>query len=675
MKKLCSLYSVSMHTQGLLCKIKQWCTMKAHKLMSDIIKNASKLLYNTPHSIKRLGEAIFIKLPLYEAKRSLEPIYINSGLFKTLFKKSLSWQNQADFIKHLFSVTLDVSQSTGQQCGWAFVDKQGEDPYGISLLGNQGSGRAYYTGTCFNIKGEKTPLATSQSLNHSNGILTMGDGIWSALVGNSLYEEFSVKPSQVLAILRIDAQRCIIVRIDESGELDRITHLYYRPSPLTTKQLHRAANDLARLEADKFIHRILHGAWSAGNTSLLGHLIDYDSVCAVKGRQPQFSFSADYPDNYFGFEDLGQLKILKSLCDHPLINQEGVQLAALDIKFKDSFKKYLTEGLVYLMGFEDFQTLAKNPSTLLKHVAEAFFALSHYTYAVSPQSFNTNYPSALFFHLYDFSAFFRLYPLLKQSGQFTISRALTLLMGSPLQQAKVLSEYDDIGPEELSARLKEAFEHYLIPFDVNHLEALEKEAKIFIEQYDHIFQLMHEVTTTHANDVVARAYVINEDRFYLFPVFSLESLLIDLQTEVSPQVIHRFIQHFIQANQRRPQQDMEKNYTANFRFFKEGFSHVFIGIKGEYSVVICLYRDNSQWDINVTDEWHIVVQHQLVPAVCHVNEDNIELRSDALACTQLTAQYSRDDVFLIHPYELYRNGEKIKLTDLFFPNQEHGYYL
>ena len=242
-----------------------------------MINETDRLLYQHPLSIERLGKAIFIKLPLYEAKVPLEPIYINDTLFNTLFQKNLSWQKQSVVIKQVFSITLDMKQSTGKQCGWAFVDKQGEDPYGISLMGNQGSGRAYYTGTCFNIKGEKTPLATSTSPNHSNGILNMGDGIWSALIGNSLFEEFSVKPSPVLAILRIDPQRCIIVRIDDSGALDRITHLFYHPIPLTAKQLYQTAKNLGHLEADKSIHRILHGAWSAGNTSLLGHLIDWRS--------------------------------------------------------------------------------------------------------------------------------------------------------------------------------------------------------------------------------------------------------------------------------------------------------------------------------------------------------------------------------------------------------------
>lgn len=639
-----------------------------------MIKNTYQWLYKKPRCIKRLGSPLFIKLPLYKTKIPFEPIYINDNLFKAIFQKEMLWSEQFNFIKDLFSITLDATQSTEGQCGWAFVDKQGEDPYGISLMGNLGSGRAYYTGTCFNIKGEKTPLATSMSPNHSNGVLKIKDGIWSALIGNSLYDEFHVKPSPVLAILRIDLERCIIVRIDEQGALDRITHLFFHPLPLTAKQLKQTATNLGHLEADKFVHRILHGAWSCGNTSLSGHLIDYDSVCAVKGRQPQFSFSQSYPDNYFGYEHLGQVKVLKSLCDHPVLNSQGISLNDLEQVLKKSFKQHLIQGLLSLMGFEEAQMLSQQFIIPLQQLSQTFYDLSHYSYYLSPQNLFTNYPAALFFHLFDFSSFFRIYPLLKASQQFTIPLGLSILMGSAFQQSMILSESYEHDGQVLTPQVKAFFGDYLISWQESDREELEKKASQFITDYDHLFHLMQQKVKQDIYLIAARAYVINEDRFYLLPVFSLESFLIDLQTQASSYVIHRFIQQFIQANQRTPRLTHLNYYQTNYRLFMEGFSSILINIYGEYQVAFTLHREYMMHPIHEEDIWQIVIHNQLVPAMCVVHEEVLHIQSVHLPCSQLILQYSRDNVFLIHPYTLYRNNEPIKLTDLFFPDLEYGYY-
>jgi hypothetical protein len=637
--------------------------------------NIDSILYKHPHSIKRLGETIFIKLPLYESQKLYEPIYINNQLFKTLFQKELAWEQQSDFIKHLFSVTLDCTLSNGEHCGWAFVDKQGEDPYEISLMGNKGSGRAFYTGTCFNIKGEKTPLATSKSPIHSNGVLSMEDGIWSALIGNALEEEFNEKPSPVLAILQMDHYRCLIVRIDESGSLDRITHLFYNPSPLNAKKLKQTAKSLGRLEAEKFTHRILHGSWSAGNTSLLGHLIDYDSVCAVKGRQAQYSFTPSYPDNYFGFEYLGQIKILKSLCDNLKLNVEGIQLDNLEKIFKKSFEKHILEGLSYLMGFEDFKELANKFQLILKKLTNSFYDLSHYTYYLSSQNLNTNRPASLFFHLFDFSAFFRVYPLLKFSKKFTYQLGLSILMESPGQQEMKYFE-DKSEDEELMPRVSEHLAKYLIPFQQGCPKDLEKQALEFIKNYDHVFDLLLQATEHNTNQIATRAYIINEDRFYLFPVFSLElHILNSLEQNSSPKTLDRFMQNLIKANQRIPKLEMANGYISDFRMFVEGFSHVSINAQGSYQVVFHLYRDKINWEINEQDTWHIEVLSELMPSICLIDDEFIQIRTVDMPISELALHYYRENTLLVQPYILYRNLEKMKTHDLFFPDRDQGYYI
>lgn len=633
-------------------------------------------LYAHPRSLKRLGRNLFIQCPLYESQHFFKPIYIHQELFHTLFGENLPWDKQADVIKQLFSVTLNKDHSNGKQCGWAFVDKQQEDPYQLSLSGNQGSGRAYYTGHCFNIKGEKTPLATSFNPIYSDGILKISDGIWSSLIGNSLEKELNVMPSLVLAVLlKDDESRCLIVRTDENGALDRITHLLHQPVPLTAKQLKQATQQISRLEAEKFIHRILHGSWSAGNTSLNGHLIDYDTVCAVKGRQPQYSVTPNYPDNYFGFEYLGQLKVLQILIDHPIINSEQVSQSILDKEFQNHYKQYIEEGLIYLMGFEDYSKLAKTCSTELKHLSHLFYELSLYTYYRSPQNFNTNHPASLFFHLFDFSIFFRVYPLLKFSQTFVPSQALYILMHSPGQQDMLAYESEQ---EEyaLPLEVKKRIVPYCIPFGHKCSQELEQKALDFLILYDQLFDSLIMDTQQDKYNIAARAYVINEDRFYLFPVFSLEALILEqIQKKTEPQMIHRLIETLIKANQRLPILSSSNCYVSDYRLFGQGFSYTCLNTNGTYYVAFNLYQDQIDWDPSQEVTWQIEVLNELMPATSKWTPDRLIIESIAMPMEELMLHPYRENTFLTSLYSLYKNQEKINLNDLFYSNAKQGYYL
>ncbi|MFA6301745.1 MAG: hypothetical protein WC627_01250 [Legionella sp.] len=687
--------------------------------------NLQKMLSQTPKSLKRLGTELFLKIPLYRTKFPLEVIYINEQLFNKLYGDSCSWEQKSQLIQESFSLCLDPSKSTGEQCGWAYVDRQKEDAYGISLMGNQGSGRAFYTGSCFNIKGERTPLATSSHPTISNGILYTEDGIWSAFIGNSLYEEFQVKPSPVLAILRIDVSRCIIVRMDEDGALDRLTHLFYQEKCVSVRQIKQAAKNWGRLEAEKFIHRILHGSWSAGNTSLAGHLIDYDSMCAVKGRQAQYSITPKYPDNCFGFEYLGQIKNLKGLLEscsvggrqmdpadkprdveklhpdveklhpdvgklHPdveklqpdveklqpdvgaLPRDFGNELRSYERLLINSFKNNTAEGLVYLMGFADYKLLTKQFKSQVKKLAAAFCDLSHYTFYISTQSLYINYPSALFFHLFDFSAFFRVFPLLQLSKQFTQHLGLHLLMNSSQQHAFLLAEYNSIGRQELSTAVLEQFGSYLLDFEGVYSMTLERKIRKFIDDYEQLFEMMQEYSGQTREHVATRAYVLNEDRFYMLSVFSLDAALIKLHRINQPQVINRFIADLIKANQRIIKDGW---YQANMRLFDQGYVFVLLQEEGTFQVVFQLYKDKIDLDVRPEDQWQIALQGRLVAARVDDAAAYIQIISEPLPSIQLAFDYSREDYLVIHPYGLYRNQMKVILNDLFFPDHDTGYYL
>ena len=52
------------------------------------------------------------------------------------------------------------------------------------------------------------------------------------------------------------------------------------------------------LEGNKFIDRFLHGAWSLGNISIEGNIIDLDTSFYTTGRQPQWCFTNKYKTNF-----------------------------------------------------------------------------------------------------------------------------------------------------------------------------------------------------------------------------------------------------------------------------------------------------------------------------------------------------------------------------------------
>ena len=633
--------------------------------------NLEHILYETPHSLARLGEATFLKRPLFATSSAYEPIYISRELFREIFKQNLSWEQCAQVIKQLFSISLDKEQSNGKQCGWAFVDRQKDDPYSISLRGNQGSGRAYYTGPYFNMKGEKTPLVASTNPTISNGQLSMSDGIWSAFIANSLYKELNGKLAPVLAILRINKKQSLIVRIDENGALDRLTHLFFKPKALTQQQLEQVAYQLGQLEAKKFIRRILHGAWSSGNTSLAGHLIDYDSICAVKGRQPQCSYTNKYLANFFGFEHLGQRINLKFLSDNTAINSENVAVSQLEAMFQQTYHQFLQAEFIELMGFNNIKKRSEPFRPLIKSLVLDFCELAPLMRYVSWESCHADYPSSLFSHLFDFSCFFRVYPLLKLTKQFTPDLALKFLVDSPRQKQRLLTEYQESNAP-LPQAVEWALKDYLIPFAQEDLEGFQAKALNFIEQYDTLFDQLQQTSKLSLLRLAARAYVINEDRLYLLSFLSPDALLVELQDNYPPKIIDRLIQNVINASERFITE--ESGYTADNRVWIEGYSHLLLNQQGEYQAITYLYDDFIDWTINQEDNWHVMVGNQTIAATCQADESGLCIRSQHLPFDQLIANCVRENSFLVHPFELYRNNIKVRLTDLFLSPLEQKTY-
>ncbi|MES2211760.1 MAG: hypothetical protein V4490_01300, partial [Pseudomonadota bacterium] len=287
----------------------------------------------------------------------------------------------------------------------------------------------------------------------------------------------------------------------------------------------------------------------------------------------------------------------------------------------------------------------------------------------------TNNHSHLLLHCFDFSAFFSVYPLLRANNTFTPQLGLTILMSSIRQHNIMLTEPDSPHQVDIVPSVKEKIGEYLIPFEQHDSIELQQRGLDFIQLYETVYTMILGNGVINIEDTIARAYVINEDRFYLFPVFSIEAHLIEWQSYYPAKVIHRFIQRLIQANQRKSIKNKDGEYTSNVRLFIEGMFTILIHSDGNFRVVIHVDRDMIALPTSTEDQWAIEFHGKRMSADCVITDNVIQLFSQKLPMIQLTRQYTRDDVFLIPQCVFYLNEKSFKLTDFFFPKQDEEFYL
>lgn len=638
------------------------------------------ILNRTPSCVTRLGEQLFLRLPLFEQTKKPQPLYINEELFKHIFKFEidLDWEKMADQISSLFNFTLDKTNSTGKQVGWGYVDKQA-DPLNLSLAGNQGSGRAYYVGACFNIKGEKTPLATSTDPNHSNGILSLSAGLWNTLIANSVYEEVETGLSPILAIFNTSdgsSLQAKIIRVDQDGSLDRISHLFYKKHKLSPSDFKTITAAFAKQEAEKFIHRILHGSWSSGNISPQGHLIDYDSICVVKGRHPQYSATLYFPDNYFGLEHLGQLKILNALTDDAEINFSHVAFSDIENDFNDQLEHNIARKLPYLMGFDHHQELFQLYETDFNELSKLFCELSRYVrfkdelyYYVSKNYF-VGSPLSLVTHLFDFSAFFRIFPMLKNYHCYSYDRSLQILLSDPVLFNEIeLSLFGKFKPEPLP----ESVQYHLEPhfFQQDLFIDLKNQAIQFLKQLDSLYDTILKNNSLNLALIERRAYIINEDRLYLFPVFSLITFIEEQCQKRPPKYMHELIGLLIRASKRNPDSIQA---ISDHRLFEEGWSYILFDTAGHFQVIFYVLKDHL-FSFGDCSDLHIVVNEKLFRAKLEEAGSYFKIVSHSIPNSILLFDYSRYQSFNTKGYQLYVNGSLVSFTDFYLSDKEKIYYL
>lgn len=506
---------------------------------------------------------------VYQAKEKYNVIYINSKLYEEIFKEKYEWQTAKQRISDMFSITLDEEKSNKQIAGKAYSDKQ-LDPTGIALSGNLGSGRAFFYKNCFNIKGDKTKLATAPKNIYSNGKYALSAAIKETVIANILVDDFIIPAFETLAILdkkeRFDFEDeymdaddvirkevynlpCSIeIRVNKEKELYRISNSLINKDKYTINELEDFCEKLAKIEANKFCDRFLHGSWSVGNISIDGNLIDFDTATFVKGRYPQYSNTNKYKSNYFGYELLGQKLMIKSILDYENIENANKIETNLDDLMNEKYKENMKIRFCDLIGL-NYNLHYKKYNKYIDSLYEKFNVLSR---KFLPNYYETNVAenSGDITYLFDFSKFFQKYLIIKKDYKNNILLGMKLLLNDT-----EYIEYEKIGM--IKEKIQEFFYENIV--DEKNIDNSINNAMDFIEEYDELFNLISK--ETELSNIKVKQYIINANRNYLYGnenIYGEISYLYDIK-KIDEKTTNRIINALINTNKRNNYNKKDEN--------------------------------------------------------------------------------------------------------------------
>ena len=335
----------------------QWSVSAAGDWLEIRQKNLINLTA-LPGAMDRLGQRMFVKAWISPLRpENLDLVYVDE---EALNRIGLTGRDE-DKLKGIIGWEVTANRREDSIPVW--VDRQ-EDPSGIAMNGNIGSGRAHYLGKILNLKGNgRTPLAKAdKDDSHGNGLQDMYRASWEGLNASVLRSDTSFGSAAIPLVavnkgLKYDFGRemrpaAIEMRVDE-GALDRPTHALHplaqmNPAP----SLQEMAANYGRQEADKFMERLIQGAFSSGNVSLNGATLDLETAGSVIGRNAQFSLTGRWQANYFGYEDEGALQVLSQFRLYR--PQFSGNMSEENVKevFRASYQKEISQRLLDLMGFD-----------------------------------------------------------------------------------------------------------------------------------------------------------------------------------------------------------------------------------------------------------------------------------------------------------------------------------
>ena len=526
-----------------------------------------KNINEIPYIKKEFKEENLCEQCVYKAKENYNVVYINPKLYNEIFEEEYEWEKSSKQISEMFSITLDEEKSNGQLVGKAFCDKQ-LDPTGIALSGNLGSGRAYFYESKFNIKGDKTKLATSPKSIYSNGKYALSAAIKETVISNILADDFCIPTFESLAILEtkekfdfIDEYMdfndiirsetynlpcCIEIRVNKDKELYRVSNSLINEDTFTIKDAEKFCEKLAIIEANKVCDRFLHGSWSVGNISTKGNLIDFDTATFVKGRFPQYSNTNKYKSNYFGYELLGQKLMIKSIIDHKKIeNTKKIQDYLdnlMDRKYNETMKIRFCDliGLNYGLYYKKYSKYIDDLCDKFNRLSKKFLP-NYYETNVAEDNGGITY-------IFDFSKFFQNYLIEKEKNKVNKLFGLKLLFN----KTENIS-YEKVGM--IKEKVEEFFSEDLVY--ESDIDSLILDAMDFIEEYDELFNKVKE--KNDLSNIKLKQYIINADRSYLYRNIYSELSYLYENKKINSKTLNRIINALIKTNKRNNYNNKNKN--------------------------------------------------------------------------------------------------------------------
>ena len=446
------------------------------------------------------------------------------------------------------------------------------------------SGRAYFYGSNFNIKGDKTKLATSPKSIYSNGKYALSAAIKETVMANILAKDFTIPTFETLAILetkeRFDfideymdsndniksatySLPCSIeIRVNKEKELYRISNSLINKNEYTMEELENFCKKLAKIEANKFCDRFLHGSWSVGNISTDGNLIDFDTATFVKGRFPQYSNTNKYKSNYFGYELLGQKLMVKSIFNN--MNIEDIMNKEYERNMKIKFCDLI--GLDYNIHYKKYSKYIDNLYEKFRVLSRKFIPNYYETNVVEDNGDIT--------YLFDFSKFFQKYLICKKENKNNMLLGMRLILNDT-----EYIEYEKVGM--IKEKIDEFFKEDLVDKDT--IDYFINNAMDFVQEYDELFNEIN--NELDLSNIKLKQYIINADRNYLYGnknIYGELSYLYDIK-QIDSITINRIINALIKTNLRNNYNN--KQNLMGLQLYKDFLTYWIISEKS-YQLVI-----------------------------------------------------------------------------------------
>ena len=447
----------------------------------------SQDLAEKPQAIERLGSTVFVP----QSFRHLEPEEYDVVFVDTEYFADAGYQEDIWSTANNFAIVLDHQCEGSVETTKTYADRQ-QDKTGISLTGNLGSGRAVYYGDRYNIIGVgKTTLCTSAKPSHSTGTTDLVGALRRVVLSRWInYFTHRAVQHPVVIAKKVFKQfkwsehpipLALLVRIDE-GSLDRPTHIEY--SPNIDVDFDKILYEYAHLDAEYFAYRFMLGAWSTGNYSLKGDVIDLETASFVKYRGPYTTATDKHKEDFFGYEGMGFILILRQLAE-----VKRIKIDDLEERFYRERREHLARCFLTLLGI-DAMTADAAFATHKEKVLELAMQFELLAKKISPKKWDLDLYCTVFDEedpaLLDMSNLFKSLWLIQADQTTREEQALTLLVRNSAMD-EVLSgfEYDVETPDDVFIR-----DHAVITKEI--LPKFLAQTRVFIQSLFEFLDLLED---------------------------------------------------------------------------------------------------------------------------------------------------------------------------------------